>query len=88
MGFYDQFASGFWDNILQMKNWKINSIDEFMEMFSESGWERGKMFNSTFVLYETMGVLLHEGLIDIRVLARFIGGFYRKQWERWAPFIQ
>jgi hypothetical protein len=88
MGFYDQFASGLWDNILQMKNWKINSIDEFMEMFSESGWERGKMFNSTFVLYETMGVLLHEGLIDIRVLARFIGGFYRKQWERWAPFIQ
>jgi hypothetical protein len=88
MGIYDKFAGGLWDNIFTVNNWKINTIDDFMEIYSENGWSKGKVFNETFALFETLGTLLHENLIDINILARFIGGFYKQMWERWGPYIK
>ncbi len=41
-----------------------------------------------FANWETVGSLLHEGLIDLRIFARGFGGFYRGEWERWGPMIK
>jgi hypothetical protein len=39
------------------------------------------------MVYESIGVLVHENLIDIRIVARYIGR-YRFDWEKWGPYIK
>ncbi len=84
----DLFNKWNWEKIFKINTWKINNVDEFMEIFSENNWEKGNMFNDVFAVYEQTGVLLHEGLINIRPIARMYGGFYKGQWEKWGPYIK
>jgi hypothetical protein len=37
--------------------------------------------------YEGIGVLVHEGLLDIRLVARMIGNTYKSAWENWSPMF-
>jgi len=87
LGLSQSWTSGeFLDKYYQVNSWKINNFDDFEKMWSDP--ERGKVWFSMFTNWETMGVLVHEGLIDLRILARFIGSFYRREWERWSPYIK
>jgi len=87
MSISDRFTGGIFDNYIQLNNWKIDSIDEFMEMFSEKDWTKGRTFNSMYWIYEELGTLVHEGLIDIRLVARMIG-YFKRDWEKWGPLIK
>ena len=88
MGIYDKFSGGLWDKILEVDNWNINSIDDFMEIYKPENRNKARIFNELFAMWENIGVLLHEDLVDIRMIARWIGGFYRGEWERWGPYIR
>jgi hypothetical protein len=82
------FSKWNWEKIFKINNWKINNIDDFMEIFNETNQEKGNTFNDVFAVYEETGVLLHEGLVNIRPIARMCGGFYKGQWEKWGPYIK
>ncbi len=32
--------------------------------------------------------MLHEEMIDVRMIARWLGTFYLRQWEKWGPYIK
>jgi len=87
LGLSQTWTSGdFLDKYYQINSWKIDNFDDFEKMDNDT--VRGKIWFSMFTNWETMGVLVHENLIDIRILARFIGGFYKRQWEKWGPYIK
>jgi hypothetical protein len=43
--------------------------------------EKAMIWRTTFTIYEGISVLVHEGLIDIRFVARMLGR-YRFDWEK------
>ena len=86
LGLSQTWSSEQWqENYAKMDSWKLDSVDDYYAIFKDP--EKQSVHMSVFGSFETMGVLLHEDLIDIRILARMIGGFYRVMWEKWGPFI-
>ena len=69
----------------EIQQMKADNIDDFMVMWENK--EKRRIWSSIFMVYESIGVLVHEGLIDIRIVARYIG-FFRFEWDRWGPLIK
>ena len=85
MGFYDKLSSSEFNvNLLAIQDWKVESLDDFMKMWTDV--EKNRVWSSVFGVYEGIGVLVHEGLIDVRIVARYVGRM-RYDWEQWGPFI-
>ena len=86
MGFYDKFTSieGA-ESLLAIQEWKVESLDDFMEMWNNR--ERNRIWGSIFMVFEGIGVLLHEELIEVRIVARYLG-MYRFIWEKWGPYVK
>lgn len=45
-------------------------------------------WQSVWWTYEGIGVLVHEGLLDIRLVARMIGNTFKSAWENWGPIYK
>ena len=86
MGFYDKFTSieGA-ASLLAIQEWKVESLDDFMEMWNNR--EKNRIWGSIFMVFESIGVLVHEGLIEVRIVARYLG-MYRFIWEKWGPYVK
>ena len=86
MGFYDKFTSKESNDTLYLiQSWKVDSVEEFMNMWNDQ--KRRGIWSSYWMLYESIGVLVHEDLVDIRIVARYIS-YFRFEWEKWGPFIK
>jgi hypothetical protein len=86
MGLYDKFSSAeYAENLMLIQEWKVDSLEDFMKMLGDR--DRSRIWLSTFMIYESIGVLVHENLIDIRIVARYTGR-YRFDWEKWGPYIK
>ena len=86
MGFYDKFTSREANDIIFfIQEWKVDNLEDFMAMWNDK--ERHSLWSSIWMVYESIGVLVHEGLVDIRIVARYIA-FYRYHWEKYGPFIK
>jgi len=40
------------------------------------------------VFFEGLGVLVREGLIDVRLVSLFLYGEVKLFWEKWGPFLR
>jgi hypothetical protein len=56
---------------------------EFITYFQST--EGRKVIGATLGYYEGMGVMVKEGLLDIRVVALYSSGIIRKLWEQFIP---
>ena len=83
MGFYDKLTSkDSNDTLYLIQSWKVDSAEDFMNMWNDQ--KRRGIWSIYWMLYESIGVLVHEGLVDIRIVARYIS-YFRYEWENGGP---
>ncbi|MCX6653762.1 MAG: hypothetical protein NTY03_01440 [Candidatus Bathyarchaeota archaeon] len=66
--------------------YKPRTAEDMRKIFDDP--EAYAAWDTVWWVYEGLGVLVHEGLVDIRLVARYIGGTYKSIWERWGPAIK
>jgi hypothetical protein len=67
-------------------NRDINDYEHFMELYhSSEEMERGMGMEQE--VFEGIGVFVHEGLVDIRLVAREMGGYMPRWWRWYGPFL-
>jgi len=86
MGIYDklvnkEFVSA-WQKIMNSQ-WK--SLDEYRELFRDPEFQTAAYYVGGY--YEGLGVLVREGLLDIRWIALLICGMTREYWKKIEPHI-
>jgi hypothetical protein len=63
------------------------TVEDLAKVFDDP--DKFTAWKTVWWAYEGLGVLVHEGLVDIRLVARYIGGTYKALWEMWGPvFVQ
>jgi hypothetical protein len=92
MGIYDKAQSeAFIDAMEWWRAFEYESIDEFMEMIHGDTPEAKKnrrRFSILGVYYEGLGVLVKEGLLNIRLVALMMAGMVLNMWEKLEPVIE
>lgn len=63
-----------------------SSWDDFRELWKNA--EFREAFNVVGVYYEGLGVLVREGLLDVRMVALLICGMTRMYWEKLSPIVE
>ena len=92
MGIYNNsFASSTYQKafrIIFKTTW--DSFDEFIQMYQSEG-NLNNEFSASYGLvgtfFEGVGVLVREGLLDIRFVALLLSGHLRIYWEKTQPII-
>jgi len=62
------------------------TVEDLQQIFDNQ--ELYTAWQTVWWAYEGLGVLVHEGLVDIRLVARYMGGTYKAEWEKWGPVYQ
>jgi len=66
-------------------NVKIGSYEEWKKLFDDQ--TMGSAFYMWLSIFEGVAIFVHEGLIDIRLLARDMGNTYVFWWRKYEPFF-
>jgi hypothetical protein len=67
-----------------------SSFEEMAALFDPDNIENEENYfamNALIAYYEGVGVLVREGLLDIRWVALLMAGRTRKLWEKYAPYV-
>jgi len=89
MGIYDKWiAPEAIDGHIRIRRLKIDSFTEFYELYENSESVEGRHIIWTAVYFEGLGVLVKEGLIDVRLVALFLHGEVKLFWEKYGPFLK
>lgn len=89
-----QLYYGIWQNQRTKEAWKamhdwdiqVKDYDEWEKLRENRDMKNSWSMNMS--LYEGIAVFVREGLIDIRLLARDMGGNYVYWWRQWEPIIK
>lgn len=65
---------------------KPKTVQDLAHIFDDP--ELNAAWGTVWWVYEGLGVLIHEDLVDIRLVARYIGGTYKAVWEAWGPVFK
>lgn len=65
-----------------------DSYEDFQSKYSIDNFEERLPFTSMSYFFEGVGVLVEEGLLDIRLVAKLISGDLIMHWERFEPIIR
>ena len=74
---------------IHISNLEWNSFEEFAVLFDPEKPENAENFEAMSTLiayYEGVGVLVREGLLDIRWVTLLMAGRTRRLWEKFAPY--
>jgi len=87
MGIYTQittkeFSSAFWK--IMGSNW--SNYEEYRELSKDPEFQNAGQIVGSY--YEGVGVLVREGLLDIRWVALLMCGMTRRFWEKMKPIIE
>ena len=66
-------------------------LDEFLELIQGETPEARKnrrRFSTVGTYYEGVGVLVKEGLLNIRWVALLMAGMTRRMWEKFEPLVE
>jgi hypothetical protein len=92
MQIYNQLNDAGLQNALQkVLPININNYKEFEELFSRDtaeGLENLAALDRIVGYYEGVGVLVKEGLLDIKYVALLICGMTILLWEKWGPYAK
>ena len=88
MQMYNKFYESMADvNALEViQNTKFDTVEEFLELM-KSDETFGKVIRAYGNFYEGLGVLVKEGLINVRLVALMWGGPTRMFWELIEPIV-
>ena len=64
-----------------------DDYDDFVKKYGLEEWEERVPFGHMNLFYEEIGVLLEEGLIDVNLVIKLIGGTFRLYWEKFEPIV-
>lgn len=86
MAIFDKFSSPEITKLYaEMESYRIEDITYLKDTYySPIGPGR---FQPIWEIWESVGVLVHEDLLEIRIVARCYGNMYRMTWEKWGPHI-
>ena len=70
-----------WDTFQDNKG---KSVDELKKLYSNDPDFRGGVIKWVWY-FEGLGVLVREGLLDIRLIALLMTGLLKQWWEFWGP---
>jgi hypothetical protein len=70
-----------------LSNSVFSSVSEYNAL-KESDADFNKVFKAYAIFYEALGVLVKEGLLDVRFIALMWGGTTRMYWEKIVPIIE
>jgi hypothetical protein len=74
------------DHIDVIQNSKFDSVGEYEELV-ESDEKFSRVYRAYGSFYEGLGVLVKEGLLNVRLVALMWGGPTRMFWEKIAPIL-
>jgi hypothetical protein len=77
--------------IMMMVPFRFTGIKEFLEVFNfetEKGLDNWRHITAIVSYYEGVGVLVKEGLLDIKYVALLMCGMTITLWEKFAPIAQ
>jgi len=83
---FDKFSTKEMVSMVKLiEDYGVENLDDFKKMLADPvGYSN---FYPYWEAWESIGVLVHEGLFDIRIIARAYGNHYRMYWEKWGPFF-
>lgn len=88
MSMWQKMTTSEWHDAANMwiPTMKVDDYEHYKALYSSSPqMEQGMSIMQE--VFEGVGVFVHEGLIDIRLVAREIGGFFPRWWRRFGPFL-
>ena len=61
--------------------------DDFQSKYGVDSIDERMPYTAMAMVYEEMGVLVEQGLIDINLVIQLIGGSFRQFWVKFKPII-
>ena len=65
--------------------WKFRDLNDYISMIEDP--QRSAKFSTYGMWFEGQGVLVREGLIDVKMVAELCGGIIVMWWSSFGPFI-
>jgi len=65
-----------------------DDYDDFQSKYGIGNFEERLPFTAMSYFFEMVGVLVEEGLVDIKLVAKLISGDLKVHWERFEPMIR
>jgi hypothetical protein len=91
MNVYNRYISSeFRDAENEISKWEWNTFEEFWDKYGDPDRypDNVNTFSKIGQFYEGLGTLVREDLIEIRLIAQFIGGSFIDWYERWTPIFE
>lgn len=81
-------SEGRWRDFLDaMYSWEWDGYDDFQEKYGTSNPDVYAKLTSLWWVYNSIGTLLYDGLLDAEKLYPLIGPMVIMQWTRWESVI-
>ena len=89
MQIYDKWDEKVQQAYYETQSWEFSDFKEFMDKYGyDTNKEASILFGRLVIYYEGLGVLVKEGLLNIRLVALLIAGVTRRFWEKFEPIIE
>ena len=88
MQIYDKWNSNHRKGMHIIQQADTSDFDKFMQEYGpENNWEAYNLLGDLGMYFEGIGVLVKDGLLDIRYVALLIAGVTRGFWEKMGPIF-